>query len=130
MSQTAAALVIEDNDVAREALVQILSNEGYEVHEAVDGVQGLAYLRNQLRPDVILLDMHLPGLDGWRFLEEMRNLSLSSRPWIIVTTGSQAISREWAAAHGCAGFLHKPIMKGDLLKELRRCLSQTIEMAS
>lgn len=120
-------LVVEDNEGARVALVEILQNQGYEVKIAKNGKEALLYLRDNVPPDVIILDMLLPVVDGWGFLEQLKDMNIKPRPWIVVATGAPAISREWAADHGCGGFLRKPIEEKQLLEELQRCLSKTVD---
>jgi CheY-like chemotaxis protein len=71
-------------------------------------------------PDLILLDMVLPFVDGWRFLDLFRAGPLASTP-VILTTGT-GLSRDWAEAHGCAGILHKPFDEEDFIAEIRRVL--------
>ena len=88
-----------------------------------NGKQGLDHLRVSQRPDVILLDMLLPILDGWKFLEELKHWSKPVNVPIIVSTGTN-LTREWAESHGCAGFLHKPIDPADLLAEVKGCLGR------
>ena len=63
----------------------------------------------------------MPVLDGWHFLDRLKKSPHGSVP-VVVTTGT-ILSREWAAAHGCAGFLKKPVEEADLLAEFRRCLA-------
>jgi CheY-like chemotaxis protein len=113
-------LVVEDNAVTREGLLAILRRSGYAVDLAGDGREALDYLDEHPPPDLILLDMLLPILDGWQFLEKLKKLH--PQVPVVVTTGTDAIGAEWAAAHGCAGFLRKPIELEPLLTEIRRCL--------
>jgi CheY-like chemotaxis protein len=113
-------LVIEDNATARKGLSAILLEAGYHVVALENGKQGLDYLRAS-HPDLIILDMLLPVLDGWKFLQEVQHWSKPPNVPIIVSTGTN-ISREWAESHGCAGFLHKPIDSAALLAEVQRCL--------
>jgi CheY-like chemotaxis protein len=110
-------LVVEDNDLAREELTLTLRREGYEVVPARDGQEALDYLKAGPSPDLILLDMLMPVLDGWQFLKKTPQ---PSTPTIITT--STILTREWATTHGCAGFLHKPFDNDDLLLEVHRCL--------
>ena len=58
-------------------------------------------------------------------LEQLERLKLQPKPPIIITTGSNIIGQEWAAAHGCAGLVRKPIDTEDLLAQIRRCLGET-----
>ncbi|MFO0964458.1 MAG: response regulator [Gemmataceae bacterium] len=124
---TAKTLIVEDDKFARRSLTDILRNRGFEVEAVEDGQQALQLLRNQSPPDVILLDMLLPKVDGWRFLQEFDRLNVRPKPWIIITTGSPGLGREWAADHGCAGFLTKPIDEEELFDEIQRCLNKTVE---
>jgi len=118
-------LVIEDDTIAREGLGVILRREGYEVLLAANGEEGLAALRS-LCPDLILLDMLMPVLDGWHFLERLNAGNPPSAIPVIVVT-SAPLSLEWADAHGCCGFIPKPIDPGKMLEEIRRCLEESEE---
>jgi CheY-like chemotaxis protein len=119
MAATDTILVVEDHKSAREALATILQREGFAVALATNGQEALDYLRSQPTPRVILLDMLLPVLDGWHFLEQLKLLDLMPWPRVVVTTGSPSIGREWARAHGCDGFVRKPIDPDVLLAEIR-----------
>jgi len=115
-------LVVEDSAVAREGLAAILRREGYDVTTASDGRVALDLLAAGLRPGVVLLDMLMPVLDGWRLLELLKGVPGGSPP-VIVTTGT-ILTREWAESNGCAGFIKKPIEEEALLAELRRVLGE------
>jgi CheY-like chemotaxis protein len=117
-----AILVVEDNDVTREGLAVILSQAGYAVTTAENGERALALLRGGRVPDLILLDMLMPVLDGWHFIRQIQQSpGLAALP-IVVVTGT-ILTHEWARSHGCAGFVHKPIEPQPLLDEIRRCLA-------
>ena len=118
-------LLVVDNDDARQLLSQLLRREGYSVVEAGDGQQALDALARGPTPDLILLDMLLPVLDGWHFLEEVQGRTAAVTPPILIVTGSGAIGRDWAEAHGCAGVLAKPVDEAQLRTEVRRCLAAT-----
>jgi CheY-like chemotaxis protein len=113
-------LVVEDNDVSREGLAVVLRRAGYRVIPAANGGEALAALRSEPPPDLILLDMFMPVVDGWHFLDRLRHEAV--HPPVILTTGAAVLSREWAEAHGCAGFLRKPVDSAALLDEVARCL--------
>jgi CheY-like chemotaxis protein len=115
-------LVVEDDPVTRIWLTDILRNAGYEVAVLGDGQAALDYLRTNAA-DLILLDMLLPVLDGWHFLDSLAKFQPRPSAAIIITTANAFIGREWVQAHGCAGFLHKPVNGEDLLAEIRRCLA-------
>lgn len=114
--RNARILVVEDNDLCREEWTAVLRAEGYEAVPLCHGQAALDYLENNPTPDLILLDMLMPVLDGWHFLKRL------SMPVPIIIATSTVLSREWAATHDCAGFLRKPIGKEDLLAEVRICL--------
>ena len=115
-------LVIEDNSIDREWFNLVLRRAGYEVAVAGHGEQALDYLLAGMAPDLILLDMLLPVLDGWHLLELLKKEERLQGITILVTSAASTITREWAAAHGCAGILRKPIDEESLLSETRRCL--------
>ena len=112
-------LVVEDDAVARAGVRAILEREGYAVALAGNGKEALDYLSGNPLPAVILLDMLMPGMDGWEFLERFAASVWAGVPVVLTTVG--ITTREWAAAHGCAGFLRKPIDVNELLREVRRC---------
>ncbi len=114
-------LVVEDNDIAREGLAVVLRQAGYLVDMEVDGAGALKRLREGPLPDLILLDMLLPGVDGWQFMEQRRrDPRLFSVP-VVVTTGLGVAAPDWAASLGACGCLRKPIETDALLREVGRC---------
>lgn len=120
-SPRATILVVEDDDLSREGLAGLLRKQGYEAIPLCHGRQALDYLEGNAVPDLILLDMLMPVLDGWHFLEQLRRKSFRPPIPVVLTTGT-ILTREWAASHGCAGCLRKPIEDEDLLAEVRCCL--------
>ena len=114
-------LVVEDDAVSRANFAYALRQAGYHVVTAANGVQALRCVRSGPIPDVILLDMLMPQLDGWHFLDELKRHSASLSIPIIVTT-STILTPQWATTHGCAGFLHKPVEEEALLAEVKCCL--------
>jgi CheY-like chemotaxis protein len=115
-------LVVEDDAVTRAALASTLQGAGYQVVTAANGLEALELLRSGLAPDLILLDMLMPVLDGWQFLKRLMQEWPPGRVPILIATATTILTREWAAAHGCAGCLRKPIEVPELLEEVRRCL--------
>jgi len=109
-------LIVEDNEIAREGLAFVLRKEGYQVTLLSNGKEALDYLRRGGRPDLILLDMLLPELDGWKLLDALDDWSKPLKVPIVVITGT-ILTAEWAAQRGCAGFLKKPI-EVDRLKDV------------
>jgi len=85
-------LVVEDDDDAREAIVAILQLTGYQAVPAADGEEALDCLRHIAHPDLILLDLWMPVMDGWQFREEQRkDPDLADIPVVVVSAlGAQA----------------------------------------
>jgi CheY-like chemotaxis protein len=115
------ALLVEDDDVTRQWMAEALRLGGHAVAAVEDGRRALERLRADPLPDVIVLDMMLAGHNGWDFLEARNaDARLAGVPVVVVTASS--LTREWAASHGCAGFLRKPCGPMELLAEVRRVL--------
>jgi two-component system response regulator MprA len=112
MGGTAAdksVLIVEDDANARSDLQAILQNHGYDTVVAGDGLAAINLLRTGIRPRLILLDMILPGADGWQFFaERLRDSSLAQLP-VVIMTGVGIASKDWARALGAADLIRKPI---------------------
>ena len=106
-------LVVEDNPVASQQFATILAGQGYDVVAVGDGQEALDFLAANPPPDLILLDLVMPVLDGWQFLE------LMPHPQVPVIVASSTTPEP----EGCAGFLRKPVETEELLAEVRRCLN-------
>ncbi|HEY1378579.1 MAG TPA: response regulator [Gemmataceae bacterium] len=116
-------LVVEDSVLASAGMVALLGHSGYMVTATSNGRLAGEILDAGPPPDAILLDMWLPEVDGWDFLEWLKDTPHRAIP-VIIATGTD-VTPEWAAAHGCAGFLKKPLGPDDVLLELRRVLRAT-----
>lgn len=102
-------LVIEDNEQNLYLVRFILEKNSYQVSAAVDGPHGIE-LANRLKPDLILLDIQLPGMDGYAVARRLRlNSQLSNVPIVAVTSYAMAGDREKALEAGCNGYIEKPI---------------------
>jgi two-component system, cell cycle response regulator DivK len=115
-------LLVEDNEESRDGLSRHLRRRGYEVLTAVDGQQGLEAAR-AAPPDLVLMDMSLPVLDGW---EATRQLKADARtrhiPVIALTAHAMAGDREKALAAGCDEYDTKPVEFGRLLGKIQALL--------
>ena len=101
-------LLVEDNADVREAMSHILELNGYRVVSAGDGQEALSHLRSGLEPALILLDLRMPGKDGWQFRsEQMQDPKLASFP-VIVYSGDGRV-KENATAMGVAAYFPKPV---------------------
>jgi CheY-like chemotaxis protein len=113
-------LVIDDDPAARELLVHALDREGLRVQTAANGEEGLR-LAHELRPNVITLDVMMPGLDGWAVLSALKaDPQLRRIPVIMLTMLTIAEEREHGFTLGAADYLTKPIDRGQLLAAIER----------
>ena len=123
MSQEPLVGIIEDDEDNRDVFRTVLEYRGYRVVEAADGPAGLELIRDE-PPDLLLLDLHLPGLDGWSILDALRATPATrALPVIIVTAIVHPAGPGRAAAAGCCRYLTKPLLPADLLREIEACLS-------
>ena len=108
MDKAKSILIVEDDHDVRGALAALLEGEGYRVIEAQDGASALDRLRSSLEFCLILLDLYMPGMNGWRFRDEQRrDPSIADIPVIVVSADSTA--REKAAAMGAVEAMVKPV---------------------
>jgi two-component system cell cycle response regulator DivK len=115
-------LIAEDNPVNRELLREVLENRGYEVEEACDGEEALEMVE-RVRPDVLLLDLGMPKLDGFGVVRKLReNPQLAALPVMAVTAYAMREDREKVLEAGFDGYLSKPINAVLLAEELERLL--------
>ncbi|MFT3696405.1 MAG: ATP-binding protein [Kofleriaceae bacterium] len=106
-------LLVEDNDDARDMLSMLLENEGHHVYTAADGLEGLN-ATHEVHPEVMLVDIGLPRLDGHELAREVRRTA-HTQPWMIAMTGyGQPTDRERALASGFDMFVVKPVALIDL----------------
>lgn len=111
-------LVIEDNEQNLYLMTFILEKHGYEVTQARDGPEGIE-LAHQLNPMMILLDIQLPGMDGYAVARELRsNLALANVPIVAVTSYAMAGDRERVMEAGCTGYIEKPINPETFVAEM------------
>ena len=112
-------LVIEDDPDLSQVVADVLASAGYRTAIAANGRDALDHLQAHENPDLILLDMMMPVMDGWKFREEQRALpALASIPVVTVTADGDA--RGKAASIQAAGYLTKPITIDGLLDEVER----------
>jgi serine/threonine protein kinase len=103
-----AVLIVEDDPLARENLAIILAGDGYQVAIAANGREALNYLQTNPLPMLILLDLNMPVLDGWQFIQEQRqHPEWAAIPVVVVSAALPEKAR--AAALGAAEFLQKPV---------------------
>src|SRR5215471_10757459 len=116
-------LLVEDNEMNRDMLSRRLVRSGYEVIIAEDGAGGVAMAESD-RPDLVLMDMSLPVIDGWEATRRIKATpELSNIPIIALTAHAMATDRERALEAGCDDYDTKPIELPRLLAKIETMLS-------
>jgi len=120
----AKILLVEDNEMNRDMLSRRLQRKGYEVVLAVDGVEGVQVAKAAL-PDLILMDMSLPALDGWEATRQLKSApDTASIPIIALTAHAMSGDREKALAAGCDDYDVKPIEFQRLVAKIKAQLER------
>jgi two-component system, cell cycle response regulator DivK len=115
-------LLVEDNELNRDMLSRRLLRKGYDVVLALDGEQGLSLAQTDA-PDLILMDISLPGLDGWEATRRLKNAPATQAiPIIALTAHAMAQDREKSLAAGCDDYDTKPIDLKRLLNKIEALL--------
>ncbi|HJZ30646.1 MAG TPA: response regulator [Hyphomicrobiaceae bacterium] len=115
-------LIVEDQEDNRAILRDLLSTSGYELIEATNGEEGVA-LAESKRPDLILMDVQLPIMDGYEATRRIKgNVELKSIPVIAVTSYALSGDEAKAQAAGCDGYVAKPFSPRQLLAKIREYL--------
>lgn len=113
-------LLIEDNEQNRYLATYLLEKNGYQVHSATDGPSGIR-LAESLRPDLILLDIQLPTMDGYEVARNLRRVALlADTPVVAVTSYAMGGDREKAIESGCTGYIEKPINPDTFVEEIAK----------
>jgi two-component system, cell cycle response regulator DivK len=116
-------LLVEDNEMNRDMLSRRLTRRGFEVIFAVDGQQGVDLARSE-RPDIILMDMSLPVLDGWEATRRVKaDNATRTLPVIGLTAHAMSGDREKAIEAGCDDYDTKPVELDRLIGKIERLLS-------
>lgn len=117
-------LLVEDNEMNRDMLSRRLQKRGYEVVLAVDGEEGVAKAQRE-QPALILMDMSLPGIDGWEATRRLKATAETQKiPVIALTAHALTSDREKALAAGCDDFDNKPVELQRLLTKIENLLAQ------
>jgi two-component system, cell cycle response regulator DivK len=113
-------LLVDDSEDNREVYAQYLSFSGFRVEIAVDGVEAVEKAAS-LKPDVIVMDLSLPRLDGWEATRQIKSAPETSNIPVIALTGhAVSESKRRALDVGCSGYLTKPCLPDILVSEIRR----------
>lgn len=116
-ARDAAILIVDDDAGSRKALAEVLTDEGYTVATVGDGADGMTYLRQGHKPRVILLDLMMPGVDGWDFrAAQKRDADLADIPVIAISAAGKLLDADHS--------LRKPIKIEALLQLLQTVIGQ------
>jgi len=119
-------LIADDKPSSRELICTLLEHAGYEVCEAGDGVEALEVAR-EAKPDLILLDIHMPKLDGYGTVQEMRrDERLKHLPIVALTASAMRGDHDKAVRAGFTAYITKPVSLTALRDELKRLLSDVV----
>ena len=117
----ARVLVVEDDESTRELLSSVLADEGYLVITAQDGADALHHLRRD-RPNLILLDLVMPHMDGWEFAAAYRRIPGPHAPIIMLTALSADADQERGRQLGAEDYVTKPFLIKDLVRRMEAVL--------
>lgn len=119
----ARILVVDDSPTETEAFRSMLEKNGHEVLTAENGADGVALARKE-KPDVVLMDIVMPGLNGFQATRQLtKDPETHHIPVIIVTTKDQETDRVWGKRQGASGYLVKPVAEATLLSEIASAMA-------
>lgn len=117
-------LLVEDNEMIRDMLSERLARKGFDVQKAIDGAQGVEVAKAEV-PDLILMDMSLPVMDGWQAAGHLKaNSQTRAIPIIALTAHAIAGDREKTLAAGCDDYTTKPVDFPQLLTKIQSLLDR------
>jgi two-component system, cell cycle response regulator DivK len=123
----ATILVVDDNEPSRDALSRRLERRGYRILTAGDGQQAVATARTEL-PDLILMDLGLPGIDGWEATRQLKGGSITRHiPVIVLSAHAMTNDRDLALAAGADDFDTKPVRFEQLLGKIDALLKGVVQ---
>lgn len=112
-------LVIDDEQINRMLVSNILKSEGYELFEASGGKEGIE-LAKKIMPNLIICDMRMPEVDGMEVLDMLKmDASLMSIPFLFLTSNTDTVDQKVALKSGANAYLHKPINKDQVIAEVK-----------
>jgi len=115
-------LIADDTPTGRELVKTVLEGSGFEVIEACDGMEAVARA-HEVQPDLIILDLHMPLLDGFGVIRQLRSEeAFAATPIMALTASAMMGDKERAMEAGFSGYVTKPIRLGDLRSEVQRLL--------
>ncbi len=122
-------LVVDDNGDIRQLVSELLRLAGFETVAAASGTEVLELLEGGVRPDLVLLDVQMPDLDGWDTLRSIRaNPATTDLPVVLCTVKSGPSDTAHGWALGCDGYVVKPFSIGDLVAQVKAVLATPVEV--
>jgi len=119
----AKILIVDDSPTEQHQLSKILTKAGHQVLSAENGESGVVTAKTEL-PDLVLMDVVMPGLNGFQATRQLTKASETSHiPIIIVTTKDQETDRVWAKRQGAKAYLIKPVKEKELIKTIKGIIS-------
>jgi twitching motility two-component system response regulator PilH len=119
----ARILVVDDSPAETAVFEKMLQANGHEVIKAENGADGVAVARQE-KPDVVLMDIVMPGLNGFQATRQLtKDPETQHIPVIIVTTKDQETDRVWGKRQGASGYLVKPVAEATLLSEIQSVMA-------
>jgi len=126
ISAVATVLIVEDNEPSRDALARRLERRGYTALMAVDGTQGVSLARSA-KPDLILMDLGLPGIDGWEATKRLKSdRETRDIPVIVLSAHAMTNDRDLALAAGGDDFDTKPVQFQRLIEKIEALLAKRV----
>ena len=111
---------VDDSSTVLLSLSAILGKAGYGVEKAANGEEALSKLKGNVKPDLIITDLNMPGMNGIEFIKEVRKLPMHKfMPILFLTTESQQSKRDEAKSAGASGWLVKPVDSDELLNTIK-----------
>ena len=118
-----AVLLVDDDPGIRSVMRTVLEHEAYAIHEASDGEEALAFVAERGAPDLIILDLMMPGIGGLDVLKRLKADRATAHCPIVVLTAAGATARQEADAAGADGFFEKPFSPLALLRAVEEAMS-------
>ena len=120
----ALVLIIDDSPTEVHVMQRVLEDHGFKTDSAEDGAEGIRKAK-ELKPDLILMDVVMPGLNGFQATRELsKDPETASIPVIMVTTKGMETDRIWGLRQGAAEYLVKPVSKSELVKKAQEVLAR------
>ena len=121
----ARILIVDDSPTEMYKLTDMLKRHGYDVLQAVNGADGVALARLE-KPDAVLMDIVMPGLNGFQATRQLtKDPETSAIPVVVVTTKDQETDMVWATRQGAKGYLTKPVDEEKLILLLKKLMANT-----